>query len=210
MDISQKQIDDMKEIYHREGKEISDAEAEEAAYNINNFIELIWELSIKQAKLKRRLKKEPDGFPVDGQYSCLICGNSITPENGWYDKWGQKCLLCTKAVKDGTIPAFICEGRDSYYSLWHLKDKFGIKTSAAKKLAKEGKLKARIVLTEDGRPHEYIFLKKENPELIDPDRHSPARKSYDRNRDKVSAASTREEVKKIRAERDKIKKMMRR
>lgn len=206
MDISQKQIDDMKELYRKEGKEISDTEANDAAYNLANFAELILDISMKQAKLKHRLKKEPDGFPVDGQYSCLICGYSINSENGWYDKLGPKCLICTEAVKDGVIPAFVCENHDSYYKTWHLKDKFGIKTPTAKKLVKDGKLKARIILTADGRPHEYIFLKKENPELIDPDRDSPARKSYDRNRDKVSAIWSREEIKKLRAERKKITK----
>ncbi|MDP3763385.1 MAG: hypothetical protein Q8Q92_01875 [bacterium] len=206
MDISQKQIDDMKELYRKEGKEISDTEASEAAYNLANFAELIWDISKRDAQLKHRLKKEPGGFPVEGNYSCLICGNSINSETGWYDNLGQKCLFCTKAVKDGIIPAFVCENRDSYYSMWHLKDKFGIKTPTAKKLVKDGKLKARIILTADGRPHEYIFLKKENLELIDPDRDSPARKSYDRNRDRVSAAWSREEIKKLRAERKKKRK----
>ena len=50
-----------------------------------------------------------------------------------------------------------------------------------KKLVRENKLKARIVLNEEGKPYSYIFLKKENPELIDPDRYTPARKSYDKN-----------------------------
>ena len=69
MDISQKQIDDMKELYRKEGKEVSDTEASDAAYNLANFAELILDISIKQAKLKHRLRKEPDGIPLAGQHS---------------------------------------------------------------------------------------------------------------------------------------------
>ncbi|KKU11478.1 MAG: hypothetical protein UX15_C0004G0001 [Parcubacteria group bacterium GW2011_GWA1_45_7] len=201
MSLSQEAIDEFKVIYKdQNGKELTDAEASEAANNLVNFYKLLWDISQKEVQLKRRLKKEPDGFPVDNHYSCRACGISINPETGWYDRWGQKCKPCTKAVRDGTIPTFVCEHRDSYYSMWHLKDKFGIKTPTAKKLIKEGKLKARVILTESGNVHDYIFLKKENPELIDLDRHSPTRKSYDRHRDKESRKWAREETKKMKAE----------
>lgn len=202
MEIKQKYVDEFKEIYRKEnGKELSDSEAHEAAYNLLNFADLIWDISKKEAQRKHRLKKEPEGFPVDGHYNCRICYTTINPETGWYDRWGQKCKPCTQAVTDGIVPTFACEHRESFYSMWQLKDKFGIKSTAtAKKLTQQGKLKARIILTEDGKPYDYIFLKKENPELIDPDRHSPARKSYDRHRDKESKAWAREETKKMKAE----------
>lgn len=201
MSLSQEAIDEFKVIYKdQKGKELTDAEASEAANNLVNFYKLLWDISQKEVQLKRRLKKEPDGFPVDNHYSCRVCGISINPETGWYDRWGQKCKPCTKAVKDGTIPTFVCEHRDSYYSMWHLKDKFGVKTPTAKKLIKEGKLKARAILTESGNVHDYIFLKKENLELIDPDRHSSARKSYDKNRAKISKVWIKEEREKMRKE----------
>ncbi|OGI65978.1 MAG: hypothetical protein A3B11_00865 [Candidatus Taylorbacteria bacterium RIFCSPLOWO2_01_FULL_44_26] len=201
MSLSQEAINEFKDIYKKEyDKELSDAEASEAAHNLFNFTKTIWDIAEHQARLKHRIKKEPDGFPVDGHYSCIVCCISINPETGWYDRWYQKCKPCKNAVRDKTIPTFVCEHRDSYYSMWHLKDKFGIKTPTAKKLIKEGKLKARVILTEDGKPHDYIFLKKENPDLIDPDRHTPARKSYDRHRDKMSKIWAREETKKVKAE----------
>jgi hypothetical protein len=68
--------------------------------------------------------------------------------------------------------------------------KFKLKHPTVKKLIKEEKLKPRIILTEDGKPHEYIFLKKENPGLIE--RYSPERKSYDRKQKKLSKVRARE------------------
>ena len=76
--------------------------------------------------------------------------------------------------------------------MWHLKDKFGISTATAKKHIKEGKLKAREVLNDNGTVHEYVFLKKENPELIE--RYSPERKSYDRHRRKIISESNRHQT----------------
>ena len=210
MEITQEKVDEFKEIYRKEnGKELSDTEAREAAYNLQGFVELIWDISKREAQLKHRLKKEPDGFPVDSHYSCRVCSTSISPETGWYDRWGQKCKPCTKAVKDSTVPTFVCEHRDSFYSAWQIKDRLGIKNiTGVKKLIKGGGgLKARTIMAENGTVHDYIFLKKENPELIDPDRHSPSRKSYDRHKDKVSKIWTREEAKKMKEEfRKKFKK----
>lgn len=120
----------------------------------------------------------------------------MTGDESWYDKWGCKCLLCQKAVKEGLVPGFVCRDRDGWYAMWQLESKFGIKHQTARKLVREGKLKARIVPCEDGKPYEYVFLKKENPDLVDPERKSPARKSYDRNYNKVMDARIREEKKK--------------
>lgn len=189
--LSKESIDEFKVIFEKEyGKELTDAEASESANNLANFFELLWDISIKDLKKKRRLKKEPDGFPVDGQYSCLICGCSINPETGWYDKWGQKCFPCTRAVKSGAIPSFVCINDDSYYKAWQLKDKFKIHPQTMRKMVRLGELKARIITTEDGKPYEYIFLRKENPHLVS--RYSPARKSWDRHRKKDDARRDRE------------------
>lgn len=200
-------VQEFKEIYKKkEGKELGDQEAYEAAQNLINYVELCMKVAQRVVKLERRLRKEPDGFPVEGTYSCLICHQSITSLNGWYHWGGQRCLTCHKAIKDGIVPSYIVKGRDSYYSMWQMKDKFDLHPQTARKLVRTGQLKARIILDENGKPHEYIFLKKENPELIDPDRHSPARKSYDRNREKVNARAARKHAQEMRAEWEKTKK----
>jgi len=189
--LSQKIIGEFKEIFkNKYAKELTDAEASESAHNLVNFFEILYKCSIKNTEIKRRLKKEPDGFPIDSQYSCLVCSRTIDPETGWYDKWGQKCLPCTKAVKDGTVPSFVCRDHDSHYEMWELKDKFKIHPQTAKKLIRQGELKARIITTEDGKPYQYIFLKKENPHLIC--RYSPEKKSYDRHHKKENDRSARE------------------
>ena len=202
MAISDENVQEFKEIYkEKNGKEISDAEAREAAENLAGFFNILWECSQREARLERRLKTDPDGFPVEGCFSCLVCGNGINEVTGWYHWGGPRCLICHKAIKDGVVPSFILKHRDSYYSMWKLKYSFDIKSQTAKKYIKEGKLHPRLILNENGTVHEYIFLKKENPALVE--RFNPARKSYDRNRAKVAAKWSREAREKFRAEREK-------
>ena len=192
MSLSKERIDEFKDIYRKENdKELTDAEASEAANNLVNFFELLWEISSRDMQRKKRLKKEPGGFHItDGTYNCSVCGKAITGDESWYDRWGVKCLLCTKAVKEGILPGFVCEEHDSHYKMWQLKDKFNIHPQAVMKMVRLGELKARIVLAENGKPYEYIFLKKENPHLTC--RYSPERKSYDRHRDKENKIHARE------------------
>ncbi|MDP9249006.1 MAG: hypothetical protein M3M85_00640 [bacterium] len=179
MEVSKDLIEKMKKLsLEKEGKEMSDQDAYEAASNFTGFVELMYELGMKEAKRKARLKKEPEGFPVDGQYSCRVCGDRIDPETGWWDWYGQKCLLCQKAMKDGVIPTYICEHSDSYYSMWKLTSELKVRQPAIKKLIKEGRLHPREILNNEGKVHCYIFLKKENPELVE--KNNPVRKSYDR------------------------------
>lgn len=190
MALSKKIIDEFKEIYRRkEGEELSDTDAQEAAQNLTNYVELVYDLSLKEVKRQRRLKNESGGFPVDGSYSCLICGESINENTGWYDWYGQTCLICRKAILDGTVPTFICKQNQSYFSMWQLKSVFNIHPQTARKYIREKKLIAREIKNEVGDTHEYIFLKKENPGLVE--RYSPERKSYDRHREKVSKEESR-------------------
>jgi hypothetical protein len=204
--------EEIKKTAKKNGKEISDDEAQDGARNLVDFFKLLWDLSIKDAKKKKRLKKEPDGFPVDGNYSCSVCGININESTGWYDWYGNTCFLCRKAIKDGIVPSFVCTDRNSYYVMWKLDSSFGFKYQTVKKMVREGKLFPRIVTKDDGKPYTYIFLKKENPNLVDPDRHNPMRKSYDRNRGKRANAwerktkiEWREECKK---EQEKINKIL--
>ena len=199
MQLSEESIVEYKEIYKKEfGKEPSDSDARDQARRLVGLFELLFKCAQEDSARERRLKKEPDGFPVDSQYSCLVCGNSINPETGWYHWGGPRCLLCHKAIMSGAIPSFVLKHRDSFFRTWYLADAFKVRTVTIRKMVREGKLKAREILSENGKVHEYIFLKKENPELVE--RHSPARKSWDRNRNKMSDAHIREERKKAREE----------
>jgi len=200
MSLPKKAIDEFKVIYKSKyKKELSDAEASEAANNLVGLFDILYKCAVKENQRKQQLRKEPEGFHLtDGIYNCFICHKQIQGEETWYDKWGIKCPLCQKAVKEGIIPTFACKDSDSWYGMWQLESKFGIKHQTAKKMVRLGELKARIVPYENGDPYEYIFLKKENPNLIDPDRKSPSRKSYDRNYNKVMDARIRKEKEKSR------------
>jgi hypothetical protein len=192
--------EDIKKKAKEHDKEVSDGEASEAARNVAGFFSVLRDIAIRIKKLNRRLKKEPDGFLIDGPHSCIICGRSIDETTGWYHRGGQRCLICHKAVIKGVVPPFILWAHDSYYSMWKLKD-FGVDAPTARRMVKEGRLKARVILKESGRPHEYIFLKKENPELVSCERFSPILKSQKRHQYKWAvrreAKQRQEKIKKI-------------
>ncbi|MFA5877915.1 MAG: hypothetical protein WC845_00940 [Candidatus Staskawiczbacteria bacterium] len=202
MSISKERIDDFKEIFKKEyGKELTDAEAYESAHNLLGFVQVLYDIHRKEVQRKYRLRKEPQGFNLtDGIYDCSICRQQQPEGQIWYDKWGITCSTCRKAVQTGVVPSFICNQRHSWYPMWQIESNFGIKWQRARKMAREGTLKAKIVPAENGNPYEYIFLKKENPELVDPDRSNPCRKSWDRNQNKIAKAKTKEARKKAFAE----------
>ena len=50
--------------------------------------------------------------------------------------------------------------------MWELKDKFGIHPGTAKKMIREGELKARIIKDKEGRDCFWVFLKKENEDFL--------------------------------------------
>jgi len=191
MDISEKRVQEMKNIMQKDSKEeITDEQAREASYNLTRYIELVYEVAMKQARNEKRLKKEPKGFPIEGHYSCLICHTSIGPETGWYHWGGQRCLNCHRAIANGVIPAYMLKNDKSYFRIWYLANTWKVRTVSIRKMVREGKLKARDITDEKGGIIEQIFLKADNPDLIE--RYSPERKSYDRHREKMSRKSSRE------------------
>jgi hypothetical protein len=216
MNISKEAVEEFKKIFKKEyNKELTDEEAYESASNLLGFYDALYQIHKKEVQRKYRLRKEPQGFNLtDGIYTCSICSQQQEQGQVWYDKWGITCAICRKAVQTEVIPQFVCDNKDSWYPMWQMENKFGIKWQCARKLVREGKLKAKIVLAENGKPHEYIFLKKENLNLIDPDRKNPARKSYDKHQDKIGKVKTKEVRKKAleewQAERKKIRELLRR
>lgn len=197
MQLSDERVAEFKAILEKErGAPVSDEEAREQANNLARFADLIYEHVIEQMRRKRRLKSEPDGFDLGpGGYRCLVCRN----EGSWFSKWGQTCRLCYRAFEDGVLPGFVLQNDKSSFRTWELKHHFKLTHASIRKYVKDGTLKPRIILTEDGTPYEQIFLKKENPCLVQ--RYNPVRKSYDRNKNKVSKRNAREEAKKIKEER---------
>lgn len=203
MERNEERIQEFKKLLQEKSdKEITDAEAEDALNNFTGFVDLLWEMSVKDQARKRKLKEFPDGYTIDGEgYSCAVCGNRAT----WYNKHGNLCSYCQKALDDGTIPDFVPREYESYFRVWEIKSKFKVTHAQMKKYIKEGKLVARIIKTDTDRPHEYIFLRKENLRLIE--RPSPQWKSYQRKRKKIARDQHRKWKAEFRAEfKDKFKK----
>lgn len=118
----------------------------------------------QQTRLQR-LKEEPQGFKLENngtQYSCTICHASISGENGWYDVHGEKCLSCQNAIENGTVPTFVCQDRESWYSSYELIKNFKITHSSISTMIRDGKLKSRKIKSISGSTNFEIFLKQEN------------------------------------------------
>jgi len=181
MFLSERSINEFKEIYEKKfGKKLTQAEASESAHNLANFCKIIYDWGKEDYLRQLRLKKEPKGFHLtDGTYTCAICHESISGDSAWYDKFGIKCTTCQGAVEKRIIPGSICEKQDSWYDMWELDSYYDLKSSAVRKLIREEKLKARIVPTEDGKPHCYIFLIKDNLGVLHPKPESIVKQGED-------------------------------
>jgi len=81
----------------------------------------------------------------------------------WYDKWGQKCMTCQKALDKKIVPGYCF---DDYKNEKHITDRtmklqLGVRAAVIRKLVRQGKLKARVVPGSGV----LVFLKKENPNI---------------------------------------------
>lgn len=141
-------------------------------YNSHNVVQLArisGEVQGQENVRKKRLEKEPKGFaiPADETYSCHICFTHINSSNGWYDKYGFKCLDCQRATDEGILPPEVFEDRDSWYTDWHIENEYYIQRITIKKLVQQGELKPRIVTDPTGRHHAYVFMALENNDFLE-------------------------------------------
>jgi hypothetical protein len=177
MQLSKERIQEFKDLLEKKkGGEVSWEEAEEGAYNLTSLVKLLYDCWVKDEHRKKRLEESPKGFHLEGiGYTCFICGNSVSDEETWYDKWGIKCLVCQKAVDKKIIPASCAKNEDSWYSKYDLESRFNIDRHALKRFIKEGILKPRIVPNSVGRPHTYLFLIKDNKDTLPPKKLTESR-----------------------------------
>lgn len=167
MEISKERIEEFKRIYKDEyGEDLTDDEAYDAAHALAGFAKLAFDFYIEEKRRKQKLKKEPKGFLLegDGQYSCPICERSITANEMWYDKYGQKCTICQKAIDKKIIPGSVCKNKESWYSTWDFNHYFKIKTPTVNKLVRQNILKARVIPDISYN----IFLIKDNADILPP------------------------------------------
>lgn len=173
MSISNESIQEFKRLYkEKSGEDISDEKAREMGENLVGFFSVLQDIHFRELKIDEKLKKHPKGFDLtevgDGQYSCMICGRQISGIEGWRDKYGNKCLVCQKAVDDKLIEGWILEDSDNWYKMWELKDKLNLHHATVRKMVREGKLTASIVPDKDGKPYEYLFVAEENYHMLPP------------------------------------------
>ena len=164
--ISDKSLDEFIEISEKEGHTYKTREdARQSAYNLVRFVDVLIEIDQKEKALKRRLEDEPKGFSMEGNgRSCSLCGYSQYEASGWYDKWGFKCMNCQKAVDKKLVPGSLCRDykNEKYVTDSTLSWKADIHIQTLRKLARQGKLKARLI---PNGP--YLFLRKDNLNIMD-------------------------------------------
>ncbi len=170
MELSKESIQEFKDILEKKtGKEVSWEEASEGAYNLLHFTKLLYDCEIKEKIRKKKLEESPEGFHLEGVgYSCSICGDSVSNEETWYDKWGIKCLTCQKAIDRKIIPGSAAKNKESWYSKYDLETCFNIDRHTLNRLVKQGILKPRIVSDLSGRPHSHLFFIKDNKDTLPP------------------------------------------
>lgn len=144
------------------GEDITLAQAEEYGTRLVSFFALLMKIDHRLKGWEKRLITEPKGFAVQSDgYSCKLCGQSTYGEM-WYDDADLKCLICQRAVDQRIVPKYACRKRDSWYDMGELKDKFNLHPSTVRKMIRNGELKGRVIYNQEGNPHIWVFLKKEN------------------------------------------------
>lgn len=98
----------------------------------------------------------------------MICGSSKQGDELWYDKYGIKCMICQKAIDKKIIPGVLMKNTNNWYSSIEMKIHFGIKAPQIRKLIKQNQLKARTILTENGKVYFQVFLIKDNKGFLPP------------------------------------------
>lgn len=162
--VSDKIVDEFKKVCIKEGISYdTEEEYREAAQNMYDFAGLALDMAIEENKRKKRLEVEPKGFSMPGEgRNCSLCGKSVSESDGWYDKWGFKCMNCQDAVNKKKIPGSLCGDweQKKYVTDSTLSWKSGLHIRTIRKMIDRGKIKARKI------PHgPFLILRKDNPNL---------------------------------------------
>ncbi len=163
-DISEKEMTEFKKLCDDKGiKYETEAEYRESMHNLVSFVDLLIEMDMAQKALKKRLETEPKGFVLEGKgRNCSLCGRGVYEGDGWYDKWGFKCMNCQGAVNKKKIPGSLCGDWDHKKCITDsdLSWKSGLHTQTIRKLIRNGEIKARPI-----PKGPFMILRKDNPNL---------------------------------------------
>lgn len=132
--------------------------------------EILVDQVIRDHRRNKRLEKSPGGYFMDdeiGVYSCFICSRNFDAKDIWYDKYGYKCRDCQDNVINKVISKTLSRKKDSWCSDWQVSQILNLHPSTREKLIRKGDLKAIKLVNKDGCHYMRIFMKKDNPQLID-------------------------------------------
>ena len=169
--ISDKHIAEFKRIFKEEyGKELSDEEAREQGEQLVSFFEILYQQAEIEARRKKRLEKEPDGFFLEPEhyYNCGLCGDGHCGDEIWWNEEGLRCADCRRNILDEVIPHLKnkYKGDEDWFKSWEIKYHFGINPATAKKLRKEGLLVGHDLKMTNGSVYQTIYLVEENREFL--------------------------------------------
>jgi hypothetical protein len=164
--LTDKNYEEFKKLSDKHGhKYESELEMKQSADNLVRLVEVLIEIDQKEQARKQRLVTELKGFSMPGKgRNCSLCGCGVYEGDGWYDKWGFKCMNCQDAVNKKKIPGSLCGDYDHKKCITDstLSMKSGLHVQTIRKLIRHGKIKARQI------PHgPYMILRKENPSILD-------------------------------------------
>jgi len=173
MEVSDKHIQEFKKLYKEKyGEDLSDAKAYEEARSLLGFTEILYDSFVRDRRIEKMLEKEPKGFPISrvgsGVYTCMVCHDSASGEDGWWDAYGPKCLVCQEAVDTGALEGWILEDSDNWHTMSEVKRKLDVHPATLRKMIREGEINATLVPSKTGKPHEYLFLVEDNFHLFLP------------------------------------------
>ena len=135
---------------------------DEELKRVAQYFEILIEIDQSEKARFRRLEQEPKGFSIPGEgRSCPLCRQSIHNE-GFFDKWGFKCLNCQNAIDKRIIPGSVCKDWENKKSIADtaLAMELEISIHKIRKLIREGKIIGRHI---PNGP--YMILMKDNPNL---------------------------------------------
>ena len=163
-EISDKHLKESKAICEEKGITYeTEAEYKDAANNLIGFFDILIQTDMEERTRKERLKSESKGFVLEGKgRTCSLCGHSVYDSDGWYDKWGFKCMNCQDAVNKKKIPGSLCGDYDhkKYVTESMLSYLSGVHHRTIRKLINQGKINVRRI---PNGPN--LILRKDNPNL---------------------------------------------
>ena len=135
---------------------------DEELKRLTQYFELLIEIDQAERSRFRRLEHEPKGFSMPGEGRCCSLCKQCVYKDGWFDKWGFKCLNCQNAIDKRIIPGSVCRDWENKKAItdFSLAMELGVDIHKIRKLIREGKIIRRRI---PNGP--YIILRKDNLNL---------------------------------------------